>query len=422
MSRDSDKLAACLDCSQGCSVSGDIKGFYRKAKAARASRSHLNSLVGELFECLERMVQNGDIQDAESLGIALGASFDLCISLLYTERVANLDWLYCPNDPPMSFYPYLKGCPRCGKIGSQDKIKSHKPASDTIGRYSTVCLAAILSEMCRVSRNGFEVRVLEASRGDVDMLIFDAETLILCEVKASPLHLIPACVLHSKPLEGEDGNEKVPVPSHEIVTIPDLENTALYLYLVGERPIPLRWVHDVKKQYLTLESGRETVGACEILRAVSNTWAKMYVGYTSRWKENAQLRWFTCGCGGSVDDSKNAPGIDRTDDIKKGIYQMLQIAEKYRRGCREKRLRVALLSNMHPVVHYEEYLKSFEDALWTHETDIQERVGRVVSLNSDDLFPFYDMLFTLTQSWFREERLEQAFSLQTLYHALGGNR
>jgi hypothetical protein len=54
---------------------------------------------------------------------------------------------------------------------------------------------------------------------------------------------------------------------------------------------------------------------------------------------------------------------------------MLKVAEKYGRGCKERRVRVALLSNMHPVAHYDEYLKGFEDALWTRESDIQERTG-----------------------------------------------
>jgi hypothetical protein len=45
-----------------------------------------------------------------------------------------------------------------------------------------------------------------------------------------------------------------------------------------------------------------------------------------------------------------------------------------------------------------------------------------VSVDSDNLFPFYDMLFTLTQSWFRDERLKQAFSAETLFRALGGQQ
>lgn len=220
-----------------------------------------------------------------------------------------------------------------------------------------------------------------------------------------------------KPLEDENG----PVPTHKITDVPDLDNTSLYLHLVGELRIPLRRVRDGGSRRFALRSGRKNRELCEILKAVIDAWAKMYEGYTSRWSQNEQLRWFTCGCGGGVDDSKNAPGLDRTDDIKKGIYQMLKIAEKYRRGCKEKRVRVALLSNIHPVVHYEEYLKGFEDALWTHEADVQEQRGRIVSIDSDNLLPFYDMLLTLTRSWFRGERLERAFSLQTLYHALGGS-
>jgi hypothetical protein len=77
---------------------------------------------------------------------------------------------------------------------------------------------------------------------------------------------------------------------------------------------------------------------------------------------------------------------------------------------------------MDPVVHYDEYLKGFEDALWTHESDIQECTEETVSVDRDDLLPFYDMLFTLTKSWFRDDRLKQAFSVETLFRALKGQQ
>lgn len=388
------------------------------AREVSEVKPYLSGLVSKLFVCLRQMVRGGQIRDAESLGIALGAVFDLCLSLLYAERVANTGWLYCPSIPTLSFYPYIKSCPRCGKYDDTTISVSHKPPSDTIGRYTTACLGAILSEACRVARNGFKVRFLHSSQGDVDMLIFDRETVILCEVKASPLYLLPLCVLHKNPLEDENG----PVLTHRITDIPDMENKSLYLHLIGELRIPLGRVRSGDSRGFVLRSGRENLELCEILKAVIDTWTKMYEGYTSRWSLNERLRWFTCGCGGGVDDSKNAPGLDRTDDIKKGVYQMLKIAEKYRKSCKEKRVRVALLSNIHPVVHYEEYLKGFEDALWTHEADIQERHEGMVFIDSNLLLPFYDMLFTLTRAWFREERLKQALSLQTLYYALGGSR
>jgi hypothetical protein len=191
---------------------------------------------------------------------------------------------------------------------------------------------------------------------------------------------------------------------------------------VNGDPIPVHLIREDSVQYPSVKDSRNPDRLRETLKAVGDTWARMYVGYASRWRENGQLRWFTCGCGLPVDDTKNAPGLDRTDDIKKGVYQMLKVAEKYGRGCRERRVRVALLSNMHPVAHYDEYLKGFEDALWTRESDILGRTGQTVSVDSDNLFPFYDMLFTLTQSWFRDERLKQAFSAETLFRALGGQQ
>lgn len=198
MSRLSTSLAPCLDCSQDCPIKGDLQSFYHAAREVSEVRPYLSSLVSQLFACLRQMVGDRQIKDAESLGVALGAVFDLCLSLLYAERVANTGWLYCPSSPATSFYPYLRSCPRCGKYNDTKDSPSHKPSSDTIGRYTTACLGAILSETCRVSRNGFRVQFLSSSQGDVDMIIFNNETLVLCEVKASPLYLLPVCVLHKK--------------------------------------------------------------------------------------------------------------------------------------------------------------------------------------------------------------------------------
>jgi len=394
--------------------------LYNAAVKPNDYNTRLSEFVSQLFNALAQMVQSKVIQDADTLGITLGAIFDWCISLLYAEKTANTGWLYCPN-AQMGFYPYIKSCPHCGRV-EQTEISVHKPPSDTIGRYTTLCLGAILSEVCRVCQNGFEVRILPTSRGDVDMLIFDATTVVLCEVKSSPLYLLPLCVRYQRPLETSEGDELAVVTAHAVITVDNLESRDLYLHLVDGDPIPVHLIREDSVQYLSVKDSRNPDRLRETLKAVGDTWARMYVGYASRWRENGQLRWFTCGCGVPVDDTKNAPGLDRTDDIKKGVYQMLKVAEKYGRGCRERRVRVALLSNMHPVAHYDEYLKGFEDALWTRESDILGRTGQTVSVDSDNLFPFYDMLFTLTQSWFRDERLKQAFSAETLFRTLGGQQ
>jgi hypothetical protein len=410
---------ACFNCQRGCAIKGELSSLYRAAVKPSNYNTRLYDFVRQLFECLQRMVQGKAVQDAESLAVALGAIFDWCLSLLYAENTANTGWLYCP-DVLMSFYPYIKSCPRCGRL-ENESLSVHKPASDAIGRYTTLCLGAILSEICCVCQNGFEVRILPTSRGDVDMLIFDATTVVLCEVKSSPLYLLPLCVRYQRPLETAEGDNIAALATHAMITVDELENRDLSLYLVGGDPIPVRLIREDSARHLSVKGSRNPDRLCEMLKTVRDSWARMYAGYASRWKENGHLRWFTCGCGSGVDDSKNAPGLDRTDDIKKGVYQMLKLAEKYSRVCQEKRIRVALVSNMHPIAHYDEYLKGFEDALWTREADIQGHTDRVVFIDSDNLLPFYDMLFTLTKSWFRDERLRQAFSVETLFRALGGN-
>ena len=180
---------ACFNCQRDCAIKGELSSLYSAAVKPSDYDTRLYNFVRQLFECLQRMVQGKAVQDAKSLAVALGAIFDWCLSLLYAENAANTGWLYCP-DALMSFYPYIKSCPRCGRL-ENESISVHKPASDAIGRYTTLCLGAILSEVCRVCRNGFKVRILPTSRGDVDMLIFDATTVVLCEVKSSPLYLLP---------------------------------------------------------------------------------------------------------------------------------------------------------------------------------------------------------------------------------------
>ena len=430
----SEQLPACFACrNEDCLIKGELLSLYNAAVKPKDCKPELFEFVNQLFNCLTQMVQRQVIKDAEMLGKMLGAIFDWCMSLLYAEKMrGNIGWLYCPQ-AQMGFYPYIKSCPRCGRV-EKTEIPVHKPPSDTIGKYASLCLGVILSEVCRVSQNGFDVRILPSSRGDVDMLIFDEAEVVLCEVKSSPLYLMPLCVSYQRPLETSEGGELAPVTTHTKITVDNLEARDLYLYLEGylEGGYCISVRFNQKKdgtrcfkddtRYLSVEYGSDSEKLCKTLNIVGDSWARMYEGYASRWQKNEELRWFTCGCGAPVDDTKNAPGLDRTDDIKKGVYQMLKLAEKYSRGCRERRVHIALLSNMDPVVHYDEYLKGFEDALWTHESDIQECTEETVSVDRDDLLPFYDMLFTLTKSWFRDDRLKQAFSVETLFRALKGQQ
>ena len=151
--------------------------------------------------------------------------------------------------------------------------------------------------------------------------------------------------------------------------------------------------------------------------------ARLYEGYAHGWTqdENKRLRYMTFGCGGGVDDSKNQPGIDRTDDIKKGVYQMLKLGEHFASRCPSGALKVVLLANIHAVRHHSNYLSGMEDITWTHDGNLYEmeepewRKVRVA-----DLVQLYDAAITLTRPHFRDEPLRHGFGLDELLRRLQG--
>ena len=418
-------LPICFSGECGCLVAPELRRIHEASTSAEALRPDLTLLVSRIFDCLKVLVQRQTIPSPEELGIALGAVFDLCMSLLYAERCTHTQWLYCPQEPIASFYPYMRSCPRCGRTDDLPTV-AHKPASDSIGRYASLCLAAILAELCQRTRTGWNVRLLASGRGEIDMILFNAEHAVLCELKASPLTAFPICVFYEEPLTTEVDGEPQEVITHKATDVPTWKTQPLHLYLLGSgKTFPLHaTVRNGRVSLIPSLLGRKQDQMIEDIKAVIEVWRQMFVGYESRWSKEGHLRWFTFGCGSGVDDSKNAPGLDRTDDIKKGLYQSLKLTEEYRTRCAQGRIRVALLSNIHPVVHYTQYLEGFEDALWTHEAKLAEDQSDPEwrRVRASDLSPFYDMLFSLTKSWIRCETLKRAFSLERLYSALGGRR
>lgn len=200
---------------------------------------------------------------------------------------------------PLAFYPYIRSCVRCGRVPQLPTV-AHKPSSDSIGRYTSLCMASILNGICRHARNGWRARLVASSSGEVDLVLYSSNRIVLCEIKASPLVAFRLGRLYDEPLEEEVNGTKVRIQRHMTNDVPD--------------------------------------------------------------------------------------------------------------------------SNLHPVIHYEEYLQGFEDAVWTYESNLQDDAASAgwKRVHSNSLSPFYDMLFTLTRSWFRDKHLEHAFDLTRIYRAFGG--
>lgn len=71
----------------------------------------------------------------------------------------------------------------------------------------------------------------------------------------------------------------------------------------------------------------------------------------------------------SISDSKTSAGMDRTDDIKKGIYQSLKIGTYIKNNPSVK---TAIISNLPAYRHGAEYVQPFVNMLWGLDEDLNE--------------------------------------------------
>lgn len=123
-------------------------------------------------------------------GIKLAALFDLFVSCEYYGNIASKGWTYCSQQPPMLLYSYTNACPRC--LGNLQfwHTKGNKPGSGQIGVATTDILCEMLSAPMRLK--GSNVEVSKASE-PADAILYepDTETIVLAEIKASPLLTVP---------------------------------------------------------------------------------------------------------------------------------------------------------------------------------------------------------------------------------------
>lgn len=103
----------------------------------------------------------------------------------------------------------------------------------------------------------------------------------------------------------------------------------------------------------------------------------------------------------SISDGKTSAGMDRTDDIKKGIYQSLKIGTNLKNL---PNIKTAIISNLPAYRHGNEYVSPFISMLWGLESDLEILDGKAV-LRSENLRRAFDFLITLEEPVLRGEEL-----------------
>jgi len=238
-------------------------------------------------------------------------------------------------------------------------------------------------------------------RGEFDLTMASNDILILGEVKAKPLIAFPLI------LREYFSNASV---DHEWTRDYSLQGSNLALYVAAsDFFIPLGaknsalWPLDSFIQLAT--------NPLQIYQIISG-WRKHLEVYRVWKNEPDELRWHRFGCGNFMDyegslhierrvaNTKELPGLDRTDDIKKGTSQVLRFS-RFKLNCQRIALKSALLGNLYAETHGEDYVDPLSGLqVKTPEAPRYEWI--------------FDMILGFSKNVFNDGLLEEVFNTEKI--------
>ena len=370
------------------------------------------------------------------LGLSLAAAFDLYVAIEYYKRIANRGWLYCPRDEPMLIYPFTNVCPRCVLHGDFHYHQSNKPESGAIGTITQRLLCVFLKQL--FEKQGTNLQVCSAPE-PIDVIIYDEseQIALLAEVKAAPLTTLPLSVYCERMTEATSDGSSKELP-HTSADNPAIMSSVLQLVLPNGdapnglyelAPLGTPGTNDLKHWfYAQLE---RLFGVDDkLFHGYFQFWMRAYQAYNKAEREKSAaldaVYWYTNACGqpvprpphwpgrqngtgyASISDGKSSVGMDRTDDIKKGIYQVLKIATANKPKAGKWRVKTALISNLHAIRHYDEYLLDLQDVMWTLDATGNAKTAKDLPADAN-LYNLFDGIIAFTKNYSRDEWIERNF-------------
>ncbi|ASM49796.1 hypothetical protein PESP_a1718 [Pseudoalteromonas espejiana DSM 9414] len=283
--------------------------------------------------------------------------------------------------------------------------KAVKPQSGALGKLSSEMILRFIEKLYPELS---EVLVIGGSEAADAVLKHKSGLIIFAEVKSAPLVTYP--FVFNVPESCLSGN-------HEKLTITtsQLRSSSSAIFLHGIGPIPLGtlegalWPFKPLVDFLIDESNKT------IINDSINEWLSAKAAYTH--KDRTNKMFFLANASGSppkiakdldgwpkkesISDSKTSAGMDRTDDIKKAIYQSLKIGTNLKG---DSRLKTAIISNLPAYRHGGEYVTPFTDMMWGLEKDFKTIDGHEAIL-SKDLRRAFDFIITLEEPILRDMKI-----------------
>jgi hypothetical protein len=289
-----------------------------------------------------------------------------------------------------------------------------------IGDLGALVVRAILEELAPA---GTHFSAGGGHRGEFDVVASTPQQLILGEIKASPLIAFPVAA-HI--------DDDTTVPDHSWTGVTNSDRWAIFIG-AAETPVS-RYIpvtEPGQRGVWPLEDIARLVTEPDTVTMLFEAWRRQLVGYRLFNSEDPLTRWHRFGCGNiesrdadgavqlRVDNTKTLPGLDRTDDIKKGLAQVILFG-RLKRGCTIRAIKTVLFGNLYAETHHQHYVRPIADAqlVWGDEEplwlfDALIALSRNIINDSD-----VERLFGLPNQPYGEAELESEQAVATLMDGL----
>lgn len=280
--------------------------------------------------------------------------------------------------------------------------KAVKPQSGALGKLSS---EVILRFIEKLYPQLIEVTAVGGSEAADAVLKHENGMVILAEVKSAPLLTYPFLFkLPESCLKGE--HEKVVITNSQLRAC----DSAIFLHGIGSIDLGRvggdLWPFKPLVDFFINEENMPLIHHC------INEWLSARDAYTKKDRQNRM--YYLANASGSppkiakdrdgwpksesISDGKTSAGMDRTDDIKKGIYQTFKIGTHVKGN---PDIKTAIISNLPAYRHGDEYVSSFVNMLWGLEEDIEDVNGQK-AIFSENLRRAFDFLITLEEPILRD--------------------
>lgn len=328
--------------------------------------------------------------------------FDLIMSSAYIDATSGLEkYIEGCNNSPSKYNAHLGFINLCSPCYSSAEKWSYqkavKPQSGALGKLSSEVILRFIEKLYPELDEVIAVGGTEAADA---ILKHSSGVTILAEVKSAPLLTYPFVFeINNNCLNGE--HEKV------TITTSQLKECDSAIYLHNNKAIELGkvggslWPFKPLVNFIINPSNSNTISSC------IDQWLNAKDAYSR--KDRTNRMYYLANASGSppkiakdrdnwpkkesISDSKTSAGMDRTDDIKKAIYQSLKIGTHVKS---DQNIKTAIISNLPAYRHGDEYIAPFISMYWGLDKDLIKVEGsKAIMLN--DLRRVFDLIITLEE-------------------------